>query len=110
MVILEMREAAYDKVFELLDEVKDLGKEKKMAICKLEDAIYECYEASKKEGEYEDTQEDDESDIEFRSNYRGNMRKNMRNFNDEDDDMEMRGYRKSRGMRMRRNRMGRYSY
>lgn len=107
MVILEMREAAYEKAFGLLDEIKELGKEKKMAICKLEDAIYECYEASKKDGEeYEDT--DDEKDVEFRSNYRSNMRRNMRHYDDmEDDDMN---YRKSRGMRMRRNRMGRYSY
>lgn len=121
MVVIEMREAAYDKAFSLLEEIKDLGKKKKMAICELEDAIYECYEASK-DKESDEREEDPEapewdeesSDIDFRrrSGYRSGMRmrKGMRDYEYEpEDDMHMRGYRRS-GMRMRRNRYGRYSY
>lgn len=93
-----MREAAYDRAFELLDELKELGSKKKMVVCELEDAIQECYEASK--GTTED-HESSESEM------------------DESGDM---GFRRRRGMRhhemepeyrkygMRRNRYGRYSY
>lgn len=128
MVIYEikMREAAYEKAFELLDEAKELNKQKKMVLCELEDAIYDCYEASKdKENEeYEDRDgfdipgDDEESEMDFRgrngsrSGMRKGMRSGMRNYDDDmsEDDMKMRAYRGRRGMRMRRNRYGRYSY
>lgn len=97
-----MREAAYDKVFDLLDEVKELGKKKRMVLCELEDAMYECYEASKGE-EHEDAQ-DSESEIEYRR--RRGMRSMKHDRDYEDDDMDMRGYRFRRGMR----KLGRYSY
>lgn len=110
MVIIEMREAAYDKAFGLLDEIKDLGKKKKMAICELEDAIWECYEASK-DKETESDSEEDNTDMEYRRRSgmrRRSMREHMYDDDYEDDDMRMRGYRRSRGMRGYRS--GRYSY
>ena len=115
MVVIEMREAAYEKVFDLLEEVKDLGKKKKLVLCELEDAIYECYEASKGE-EYEASEEDqyeedEDTDINFRR-LRG-MR-GMRGYRshggqeyDSENGVQPRGYRSRSNMR-RRNRMGQY--
>ena len=116
MVVIEMREAAYNKVFDLLDEVKELGKKKKLVLCELEDAIYECYEASKDE-EYEALEEDQydedfENDIDFRRSkgMRGSMR-GARSHKDEDYDdnygFKLHGYRTRSNMR-RRNRMGQF--
>lgn len=104
MIVIEMREAAYDKAFELLDEIKDLGKKKKMAICELEDAIWECYEASK-DKETESDPEEEKTDMEYRMRRRG-MRDHMYHDDYDDDDMRMRGYRRNRGYY----RSGRYSY
>ena len=117
MVVIEMREAAYDKAFSLLEEIKDLGKKKKMALCELEDAIYECYEASRNkddehEEDYESSDSDESSEIDFRrrSGYRSGMRHYRDEEYDPEDDMRTYGYRSRRGMRMRRSRYGRYSY
>lgn len=109
MMIIEMREAAYEKAFGLLDEMKELGKQKKAIMCELEDALYECYESSKQDDEYEDGEYEDEdrdAEINFRSSrgMRRNMR--MRHADEHEDEMNMRGYRRS-NMR-RRNRMGRF--
>lgn len=108
MVMIEMREAAYDTAFDLLDELKELGKKKKIALCELEDAIWECYEASKdKESE---ESKDGTTDMEYRR--RRGMRRGMRHeypsyYDEEDDDMR-KGYRSHRGMRGYRSE--RYSY
>ena len=45
MIIYEFKESAYNKAFELLDELKEHQKETKMTICALEDALYDCYES-----------------------------------------------------------------
>ena len=107
MVILEMRDAAYDVAFELLDEAKHSAKKTKLTLCELEDAMYECYEASKEETpEYYD----EEPEMEFRG--RSGMRSNYRHdeYEDhEDDEMNTRsGMRRGRrrGMRMRGMRRG----
>lgn len=94
MMVIEMRKAAQDKAFELLDEIKDLGHQKKMVLCELEDALYECFESS--EEEYEDYEK--EPDMEFRKRrpYRYGMRKHDDDYEDEYEGMRMR-----RGMRMR---------
>lgn len=96
MMIIEMRDAAFEKAFELLDEAKLYGKKEKMVLCALEDAIYDCYNASKDEDEWseEDSYEDRE-EFEFPSsadeemNYRSmhsNRRgyRNMRHYEDSD--------------------------
>ena len=102
MVMIEMREAAQEKALDLVDELHDLGHQKKMILCELEDTLYDCFEAPKDEEEAEGT--DEGTDLGFKGSYRHAMR----NFNDEDEDMKMRHmYRRNR-MRMRRNRMGRY--
>lgn len=108
MVVIEMRDAAYDTAFELLDEAKHNAKKTKLTLCELEDAMYECYEASK-DDEREDY-ESGESDMDFRS--RKSYRYDEDNMRDDDMDFDMRsGMRRSnrrRGLRMRRNRMGRF--
>ena len=102
MVMIEMREAAQEKALDLVDELHDLGHQKKMILCELEDTLYDCFEASKEE-EGEGT--DEGTDLGFKGSYSHAMR----NFSDDERDMDMRrAYRRSSRMRMRRNRMGRY--
>ena len=106
MVVIEMRENAYDTAFELLEEAKHSAKKTKLTLCELEDAMYDCYETLK-----EDDPEYEDSNLEFRS---------MRDYR-HDDDMDedevdrmqhRRGMRNRygvrSGLRMRRNRMGRF--
>jgi len=114
MMIIEMRLAAKDKAFEILDEIKDLGRKKKMAICELEEMLYDCFESSEEddediESEYESGEgEDQDMDFRGRRFYRYGRRYGMRH-DDMDDEMS-RSYRRG-GMRMRmrrRDRMGRF--
>lgn len=49
-----MRDAVYDTAFDLLDEAKLNAKKTKLTLCELENAMYDCYEASKEEHEGED--------------------------------------------------------
>lgn len=88
----------------MMEEAKLYGKKQKMVLCALEDALWECYEASKNENEdlsdseeeYEDRIDfdvpSDEEDMNYRYSHsmRGyrNMRRNERGYN--------------RNMRMRR--------
>lgn len=110
MMVIEMRQAAKDKAFELIDEIKDLGHQKKMAICELEDTLYDCFESSEddEESEVEFPDMDDEEEVDFRrsktSKYRRAM---MRQHDDEDYGMRSRNARKyHKNYRMRGNRMG----
>lgn len=109
MMVIEMREAAQEKAFELIDEMKDLGRQKKMVMCELENTLYDCFEDSKEESE-EDS--DEGTDLGFKSKY--GSRYAMRNFDGSEEDEESMMHRamrsnKRRAMRMRRNRMGRYA-
>ena len=110
MVVIEMRDAAYDTAFELLDEAKHSAKKTKLTLCELEDAMYDCYEASK---ENENELDDDYSDMEYRNRY------STRNYRHDEYDPEeyeddtrrhtfMRRMPRRSSMRMRRNRMGRF--
>ncbi len=125
MVVYEFKESVYNKAFDLVDDIKENGKKIKCAICALEDVLYDCYESSKGEDEYEDEdymdQEYDEpiyedGDEELEINYK-NMdpayRRSMRYRHHEDEDsMNLRrGMRRSmKGMRgMRRMRRMRRS-
>lgn len=112
MLLIELREAAYDKAFNLLDEVKENNKENKMIICALEDVLYDCYESSKDdEWDHEDysespNEENYGDDMKFRRYRR--MRSNYRHMTD--DDMHHRlHYPMYRKMHSRRNRMGMYA-
>ena len=119
MVVVEMREDAFDEVFELVDEVKKLDKKRRMVMCELEDAVYDCYEASKddeyseSEDQYEDIddlQKEERSDINLRRarNMRRAQMRNMRTHNNEYDNSEQaQNYHYHSNMR-RRNRMGQY--
>lgn len=109
MMVIELREAAQDKAFELIDEMKDLGRQKKMVMCELEDTLYDCFEGSEEDAPEGNT--DEGTDLGFKKGMY-NRHYAMRNFDDDDDEkeaMKMRAYRRSRAMRMRRNRMGRYA-
>lgn len=110
MMIIEMRQAAKDKAFDILDEIKDLGRKKKIALCELEETLYECFESSEEddeehESEYESGDSEDQ-DVDFRRRraYRYGRHYDMRH---EDDDREYPHYRRSMRMR-RRDRMGRF--
>ena len=115
MVVIEMRDAAYDNAFELLEEAKHSAKKTKLTLCELEDAMYDCYEASKENKEDDEYEEDAEMGLRNvyarRDDYRHDDQYGVR---EEDDDERMhsdmrRMSRRSRaGMRMRRNRMGRF--
>ena len=106
MMIIELRQAAYDKAFDLMDSVKDYCKSMKMTLCALEDALEECYDASMDSEEEEEYNEDfkipteGEDDEEFEMNYRkGGLSRAMRR------NMRMRHHdNMSSGMRMRRSR------
>lgn len=76
MIIYEFKESAYNKAFDLLDEIKENGKKVKMAVCALEDALYDCYEA-----EDVDMEEDEDLETNFkdREMYRRNMKMRRRN-------------------------------
>jgi hypothetical protein len=114
MMVIEMREAAQEKAFDLIDEMKDLGRQKKMIMCELEDTLYDCFEYSKEDKEPEEEATDEGTDLGFKKGMY-NRHYAMRNFDkpydDEDEMMEhqMRQYRRNRAMRMRRNRMGRFA-
>ena len=95
MMVIEMREAAREKAFDLVEELHELGHEKKMALCELEDTLYDCFE--KEDEEHEPSEEG--TDLGFKSKY--SRRYGMRNFEDEPEDYTFR----RRSMRMRRNRM-----
>lgn len=106
MVVIEMREAAQEKALDLLDELHELGHQKKMVLCELEDTLYDCFETPEDEKEAEEGTEEG-TDLGFKNRYA--RRYGMRNFEDDDKDMDMKyKYRRANRMRMRRNRMGRY--
>ena len=101
MMVIEMRKAAQDKAFDLLEEVKDLGYKKKMVLCELEDTLHECFETEEdehEEDEYETPYDDEKLEAEYRTRgYRRYGRRAMRHMHD-DDRVYMR--------RHMRNRMG----
>ena len=106
-----MRDSAYDAAFDLLEEAKHSAKKTKLTLCELEDAMYDCYEASKENKEDDEYEEDAEMGLRNvyarRDDYRHDGHYGVR----EDDDMDMRYRRMNRrsGMRMRRDRMGRFA-
>lgn len=105
MMVIEMREAAQEKALDLIDEMKDLGRQKKMVMCELEDTLYDCFDDSKEDEESRKT--DEGTDLGFKKNmYNRNYA--MRNFEDDEyEEPSMRSYRRS--MRMRRSRAHRYA-
>lgn len=87
-MIIEMREALLDRALDQLEEAKKYGKKCKMAMCELEDTLYECYESGKDEDDDYEEREDfeipsndmGEEDGEFEVNYRDrNSRSAKRN-------------------------------
>lgn len=109
MVVIEMRDAAYDTAFELLEEAKHSVKSTKLTLCELEDAMYDCYEASKEE-EYDHPEEED-SEMEFRGR-RGYRHDEHYGAYEDGDDVRHSGHRRfsrRRNLRMRRDRMGRFA-
>lgn len=112
MMIIEARQAAKDKAFDLIDEIKDLDRKKKIVFCELEETLYDCFESSEDEddeeveSEYESGEGEDQN-VDFRkyTAYKHD-RKFLHGMRHDDDDSHQ--YRR-RAMRMRRrNRMGRF--
>lgn len=99
MVMIEMRDAVYDTAFDLLDEAKLNAKKTKLTLCELENAMYDCYEASKGEQEGEDKE-----DMSFRgvTGYREDYRHDEEDGEREDMPMRRMGHRRRSAMRMRR--------
>lgn len=121
MVLIEMREAAFDKAMGLIDEAKEHSKQTKLTLCELEDTLYDCYESVKDTESDEEYEKDDEryerpmdDNEELEISYRGmrgnRSRRNMRMRYREDDDHMMDGYRRGYRRMGRRMRGGRYSY
>jgi len=96
MVVIEMRDAAYEAAFDLLDEAKLNAKKTKLTLCELENAMYDCYEASTDEREGDEDRE---------LNLRGVTEEDKEY--DRDDENGLKHYmkrmsRRGRGLRMRR--------
>jgi hypothetical protein len=96
MMVIEMREAAREKAFDLVEELHELGHEKKVVLCELEDTLYDCFEKEDEEREFSE----EGTDLGFKS--KNSRSHGMRNFEDASD--EPYAIRR-RSMRMRRNRM-----
>lgn len=109
MVVIEMREAAQQKAFDLIDEAMELGREKKMVLCELEDTLYDCFEDAKDDEDYSEEKPEEGTDLGFKKDY--NRHYAMRNFDEDGDESAMRSMRqyRRRAMRMRRNRARRYA-
>jgi len=103
MVLVEFREAAINKAWDALDEAKEYGKRVKLAMCSLEDALCEVYEAEEYDTEDSDSGEFDTefvgNDIDV--NYKNSSATRRRSMHD---------FMNNRNMRMRRKRPSRYSY
>ena len=107
MVMIEMREAAKERAFDLVEEGHELGHEMKMVLCELEDTLYDCFEDDEAEDK-EREGSDEGTDLGFKNKRARNY--GMRNFEDGDYDKDMdtrRAYRHA-AMRMRRNRVNKY--
>ena len=104
MVMIEMRDEAYDVAFDLLEEAKHSAKKTKLTLCELEDAMYDCLEASDSKEDY-----DEEPEMDFRSR-RDYRHEEHYGVHDDEDDMRMRSDMRMGRRRagMRRNRMGRF--
>lgn len=100
MMVIETRQATKDKIFDLIEEMKSLGHEKKMIICELEETLYDCFESLEDDEDYEnDEYMSKEDDVDFRKMY--GRRRN-------EDDMDMRMNRRHPLHMRRRNKMGRF--
>lgn len=99
MVMIEMREAAQDKALDLVEELHELGHQKKLILCELEDTLYDCFE---KDDDKEDESEEGK-DLGFKNKYM--RRYGMRNFDEDDEENDIQRMHRRRSMRMRRNRI-----
>lgn len=98
--MIEMKDAVYETAFDLLDEAKLNAKKTKLTLCELENAMYDCYEATQ-----EDHEKDDETEMKFRgvSGYKDYRHDEEHGEHDEDeaDVKSILRHRRNR-MRMRR--------
>jgi hypothetical protein len=111
MVLIEMRESAMNKAFDLIDETKESMKKAKMYLCALEEHLDECFDSSAEEEDenYEDTERDGmiNNITVDELNYRRGMRSGMRH---NESEMGMRGNMRRNMRRSMRRHYGRYSY
>lgn len=100
MMVIELRKAYQDKIYELFEEIEELGHKKKALMKELKDMLHECFESSEEEYEgFRDGEYDDDKEMDYRR-YRS-YRSGMRHMRDDDDDRDMdlhyrRGMRRTR--------------
>lgn len=115
MVVYEVnfKEDAFCEAFDLVEEAKHNAKKTNMTICKLEDAMYDCYEASKEEHEDYEHEEEFELGLRGKKGYRHDEHYGIRDEEDDEEfkhsDMRRMNRRGRKALRMRRDRMGRYA-
>lgn len=103
MVLVEMRESAYNKALDFIDEAKIGTKKTKLALCELEQCLKDCFESEESyEDEYYPEDEYTSGDV----NNIDVAELNLRNRRG----MHYRNAMRHSGMRMRRSGMGRYFY
>lgn len=100
MMVIEMREAAQEKALDLVEELHELEHQKKMILCELEDALYDCFD---NDDDKEDEKSEEGKDLGFKNKYMRHY--GMRNFDDDTEEDGMHHVYRRRSMRMRRNRM-----
>ena len=106
MMVIELREALLDKALDQLEEAKKYGKKCKLAMCELEDTLYECYESDKDydEEDYDPSSMGDNEEGEFEIDYRdrdsrSGKRRAMRMKYRDDEDTVRGSWRRSSSMR-----------
>ena len=110
MMVIELREALLDKALDQLEEAKKHGKKCKLAMCELEDTLYECYESDKDYDEdYDSSSMGENEEGEFEINYRdrdsrSGKRKAMRMRYRDDEDTMRGSWRRTSMRRAMRNR------
>ena len=83
-MVIELRDEAFNRAFDLVDETKYSLKSAKMTLCALEDAIAELHESSKDEEEYPMEYRRGRG---MRRGYRSGMRMRYKDDDEEYDDM-----------------------
>lgn len=96
-----MRQSAYEKAFELLEEAKKGNKKTKLALCELYDCLEDCYKTEIEEEGEDEYDGDEESEEDSELGMRRSTRRGMRHH-----DVYVHGLRRG----MRKHHSSRYSY
>ena len=111
MVLVEMRESMLNKACEQLKQAKHYGKKCKLALCELEETLYDYCEAEREEGEDEEYSNEElenpsengyenEYEIDYRGSRNMDRRSGLRMRYHDDDDVNV-GKMRIRSRRLR---------